>query len=151
MFASVSGRGFDDHLAADFWTSRENLWDHRAPISHRWFKLFLAYSLSGIAQISIPVLCIGPLLLPFTKHGDWRWWLIAVAATIPFVVLGALLCATGAYLRVARKRKVLADSSALVEGRHASSKTLEGLFWFTFAVIPFFFMAWLIWSGRFPG
>jgi len=88
MLATVNGKGFDDYLARDFWTPSEDLWNHRIDVRRRWLKLWFVYVMSGLAQVSLPLFILGAVLLPFTKHGDWRWWLIGVATSTPFIAAG---------------------------------------------------------------
>jgi len=151
LLATVNGKGFDVSLARDFWTSSEDLWDHRTEVPYRWLKLVFVYTMSGLAQVSVPLLLFGPILLPFTKHGDWRWWLFGVAMSAAFAIPAATLIATLRYVLVSMKSHALKRSATGVEVRDSADKELQRIFWLVFVIIPFFFFASLIYSGRFPG
>ncbi len=150
MLATVNGKGFDDYLARDFWTPSEDLWNHRIDVRRRWLKLWFVYVMSGLAQVSLPLFILGAVLLPFTKHGDWRWWLIGVATSTPFIAAGAILSTTRVYLKLLRERGELKRPATAAELHRRAHKSFERTFWFAFVVCPFVLMAWLIYSGHFP-
>jgi hypothetical protein len=117
LLAPITGRGFDDRLARDFWSHSEDLWDGKKEVSLRWLKLFLAYFASGIAQLVAPVALVGLVIVPI-RHGVWLWYWLAIGAAVLIGLIGALISATGAHISALREspagRSTLQQTGAAV-------------------------------------
>lgn len=88
LLASINGENVDD-LVRDFWDKDEDLWARDSFVRWRWAKLFCAYSMAGIAQIVLPLLIAGIVIIFFTDKA-WIWLLIGVGiGFIGAILLGA--------------------------------------------------------------
>lgn len=95
LFAFATGEGYSDTLARDFW--HEDLWEPKMGIRWRWPKLVWAYSLSVLAQVTLPLL-VGYAVISFFKEISLRWWLIGVGGVSTGGLIFAILFATAAYI-----------------------------------------------------
>lgn len=100
FFACVNGEAWSNTLARDFWD--EDLWELNKPIRWRWAKMLWVYSVSVIAQITLPGLLMATVISLF-KPVPFRWWLIGVGGMSAVGLVFAFLFATTAYIDQCRK------------------------------------------------
>jgi hypothetical protein len=132
MLATVTGRGFDEDLARDFWRGRPDLWNSTQHIPYRWLKFFLVYAICVLAQLTAPVAVVA-LFWWAIRQGehDWLWWLFGITLGTAAGLVGALLAATSAYLRVWGRSKAERRSleRAIERGADVTAKAVGALFW----------------------
>lgn len=94
LFAFLTGEGWSNSLARDFWYAEEDLWEPDKPITWRWLKLSWVYSVSAIAQITLPLFISYAILNLFFLTIPLRWWLIGVGGLSVIAWVFAILFAT---------------------------------------------------------
>lgn len=104
LLAPITSACFSDALARDFWTSGEDLWDHKIPIKKRWLKFLWVYSMSAIAQITLPSIVAVAIVAMF-KYVPIAWWVISIGSGTAFGLLLAVVFSTSAYFDVDRRAK----------------------------------------------
>lgn len=102
MVATLTGNGFSDELARDFWPAGEDLFDPSVRIRWRWAKLVYVHCVSAIVQITVPLVLAGVAITVF-KNGSLTWYLIVLGAATALGLLFALLLATWAYLTIIKQ------------------------------------------------
>jgi hypothetical protein len=100
LFAFATGEGYSDKLARDFWD--EDLWGPNKPIRWRWLKLVWVYSVSVLAQVTLPLL-VGYTVINLFKAIPFRWWMIGVGGVSAGGLVFAILFAATAYIDQRRK------------------------------------------------
>ena len=103
MLAFAKGDLFDETLARDF--SPEDLWDHNRKVPSLWLKLLFAYLACTVTQIILPLVVVALVILPFQGPNAWAYWALGIAIASPMALVGAILAATGAYLKVSGLRR----------------------------------------------
>ena len=101
LVAWLAGDLLSERLARDFWSSDEDLWNPRNSVQHRLWKFFFVYVMSGMAQVAIPFSIVGIAYL-LLSDTEWWWILFGGLVCLSGVIIGAVLVALGAYLKILR-------------------------------------------------
>lgn len=106
LVAPLTGDGFRDDLARDFW-SKEDLWDRSRDVQLRGLKLWWVYLASAVAQITVPSAVAIFFVDCFVRDVSPRWWFISVGFGTSLGVLFATLVAlfTNVKIRNARSSR----------------------------------------------
>lgn len=104
LLAPLTGSGFSNALARDFWTVRENLWNPDQVVAKRWLKFLWVYAMSAIAQITIPGVIVAAIVNVF-KEVPLRWWFICIGGGSAFGLVLAVLIASATYIDINRRAR----------------------------------------------
>ena len=105
LLAGLTGEGYSDELARDFWPPSEDLWDSSAQVHWRWLKLVFVFCASAFTQIMIPVGLVFVILSPFIdphKRTSATYWTAVLTGAGAFAL--AVIIATHAYVSIIRER-----------------------------------------------
>jgi hypothetical protein len=103
LFAPMTGEGFSNALAHDFWP-REDLWSAEQTVRYRWVKLVWVYSASAMTQVVFLGL-IATAIVSWFKDLPSGWLVIGVGGGTGLAMILAVLFATTSWIDVYRRSR----------------------------------------------